>query len=105
VKKFSILTTTVVTRAKVTTAITKPITTAVHPSRRPRQLTRYSNSWRHIHSLLSKDKVKDILFKLNMLGFEEEYDEKKDNLKSYLKGRRDAFKDVLDDVCDSGSGD
>ena len=40
-----------------------------------------------------------------MLGFEEEYYEKKDNLKSYLKGRRDAFKDVLDDVCDSGSGD
>ena len=55
--------------------------------------------------MLSEDKVKDILFKLTMLGFEEEYDEKKDNLKSYLKGRRDAFKDVLDDVCDSGSGD
>ena len=31
-----------------------------------------------------------------MLGFEEEYDEKKDNLKSYLKGRRDAFRDILD---------
>ena len=45
-----------------------------------------------LHSLLSEDKVKDILFKLNMLGFEEEYDEKKDNLKSYLKGRRDAFR-------------
>ena len=41
--------------------------------------------------------MKDILFKLTMLGFEEEYDEKKDNLKSYLKGRRDAFKDVLND--------
>jgi hypothetical protein len=47
--------------------------------------------------MLSEDKVKDILFKLTMLGFEEEYDEKKDNLKSYLKGRRDAFKDVLGD--------
>ena len=45
--------------------------------------------------MLSEDKIKDILFKLTMLGFEEEYDEKKDNLKSYLKGRRDAFKDVL----------
>jgi hypothetical protein len=50
-----------------------------------------------LHSLLSEDKVKDILFKLNMLGFEEEYDEKKDNLKSYLKGRRDAFKEILGD--------
>jgi hypothetical protein len=39
----------------------------------------------------SEDKVKDILLKLTMLGFEEEYDEKKDNLKSYLKGRLDAF--------------
>ena len=48
-----------------------------------------------LHSLLSEDKVKDILFKLNMLGFEEEYDEKKDNLKAYLKGRRDAFKEIL----------
>jgi hypothetical protein len=48
--------------------------------------------------MLSKDKVRDVLFKLNMLGFEEEYDDKKDNLKSYLKGRRDAFKDVLDGV-------
>ena len=45
--------------------------------------------------MLSEDKVKDLLFKLTMLDFEEEYDEKKDNLKSYLKGRRDAFKDVL----------
>jgi hypothetical protein len=45
--------------------------------------------------MLSEDKVKDLLFKLTMLAFEEEYDEKKDNLKSYLKGRRDAFKDVL----------
>ena len=45
-----------------------------------------------LHSLVSEDKVKDILFKLNMLGFEEEYDEKKDNLKSYLKGRHDAFR-------------
>jgi hypothetical protein len=45
--------------------------------------------------MLSEDKVRDILFKLTMLGFEEEYDEKKDNLKSYLKGRRDAFKDML----------
>ena len=45
--------------------------------------------------MLSEDKVKDILFKLEMLGFETEFDEKKDNLKSYLKGRRDAFKDVL----------
>ena len=50
-----------------------------------------------LHSLLSEDKVKDILFKLNMLGFEEEYDEKKDNLKAYLKGRRDAFKEILGD--------
>jgi hypothetical protein len=41
-----------------------------------------------MHDLLSEDKVKDILFKLEMLGFETEYDEKKDNLKSYLKGRR-----------------
>ena len=56
--------------------------------------------------MLSEDKVGDILFKLTMLGFEVEYDEKKDNLKSYLKGRRDAFKDVLNDgVCDSGSGE
>jgi hypothetical protein len=39
--------------------------------------------------LLSKEKVKDILFKLNMLGFEEEYDAKKDNLKSHLKRRCD----------------
>jgi hypothetical protein len=39
--------------------------------------------------LLSEEKVKDILFKLNMLGFEEEYDEKKDNLKSHLKRRCD----------------
>ena len=46
--------------------------------------------------MLTEDKVRNILFKLNMLGFKEEYDEKKDNLKSYLKGRRDAFKDVLD---------
>ena len=45
--------------------------------------------------MLSEDKVKDILFKLEMLGFETEYDEKKDNLKSYLKGRRNTFKDVL----------
>jgi hypothetical protein len=58
---------------------------------------KFSNLWRRIHDLLSEDKVKDILFKLTMLGFEEEYDEKKDNLKSYLKGRRDAFKDVLDE--------
>ena len=49
--------------------------------------------------MLSEEKVKDILFKLNMLGFEEQYDERKDNLKSYLKGRRDAFKDVLDESC------
>ena len=54
-----------------------------------------SNLWRRIHDLLSEDRVKDILFKLTMLGFEDEYDEKKDNLKSYLKGRRDAFQDVL----------
>jgi hypothetical protein len=47
--------------------------------------------------MLSEEKVKDILFKLTMLGFGEEYDEKKDNLKSYLKGRRDAFKDVPDE--------
>jgi hypothetical protein len=46
--------------------------------------------------MLTEDKVRNILFRLNMLGFKEEYDEKKDNLKSYLKGRRDAFKDVLD---------
>ena len=46
--------------------------------------------------MLSEEKVRDILFKLTMLGFEEEYDAEKDNLKSYLKGRRDAFKDVLD---------
>jgi hypothetical protein len=46
---------------------------------------------------VKKKKVMDILFKLTMLGFEEEFDEKKDNLKSYLKGRRDAFKDVLSD--------
>ena len=46
--------------------------------------------------MLTEDKVRNILFKLNMLGFKEEYDGKKDNLKSYLKGRRDAFKDVLD---------
>jgi hypothetical protein len=46
--------------------------------------------------MLTEDKVRNILFKLNMLGFKEEYDEKKDNLKSYLKGRRDAFKNVLD---------
>jgi hypothetical protein len=46
--------------------------------------------------MLGEYKVRDILFKLNMLGFEEEYDEKKDNLKSYLKGRRDAFKDILE---------
>ena len=45
--------------------------------------------------MLSEDKVRDILFKLTMLGFKEEYDEKKDNLKSYLKRRRNAFKDVL----------
>jgi hypothetical protein len=32
-----------------------------------------------------EDKVRDIPFKRTMLGFEEEYDEKKDNLKSYLK--------------------
>ena len=44
--------------------------------------------------MLSEDKVKDILFKLTMLGFEE-YDEKRDNLESYLKGKRDSFKDVL----------
>jgi hypothetical protein len=54
-----------------------------------------------MHNLLSKDKVKGILFKLNMIGFEQEYNAEKDNLKSYLKGRRDAFKDVLNDgVCD-----
>jgi hypothetical protein len=41
--------------------------------------------------MLSEEKVRDILFKLNMLGFEEEYDEKNDNLKSYLKGRRDVL--------------
>jgi hypothetical protein len=45
--------------------------------------------------MLSEEKIKDILFKLNMLGFEEEYDEKKDNLKSYLKGRRDAFNFII----------
>jgi hypothetical protein len=33
-----------------------------------------------MHSLLSEDKVKDLLFKLTMLGFEGEYDEKKDKL-------------------------
>ena len=55
-----------------------------------------SNSWRCIHDLLSEEKIRDILFKLNMLGFEEEYEEKKDNLKSYLKGRHHAFRDVLD---------
>ena len=53
-------------------------------------------------TMLSEEKVKDILFKLTMLGFEEKYDEKKDNLKSYLKRRHDAFKDVLDGICDSG---
>ena len=58
----------------------------------------------YIAKMLSEDKVRDILFKLNMLGFEEDYDEKKDNLKSYLKGRRDAFKDVLNDgICDVSS--
>ena len=54
-----------------------------------------------MHDLLSEDKVKDILFKLTMLGFEEEYDEKEDSVKSYLKGRRDPFKDVL--ACYSGT--
>jgi hypothetical protein len=53
--------------------------------------------------MLTEDKVKNLLFKLNVLGFEEEYDENKDNLKSYLKGRRDVFKDVLNGVCDVGS--
>jgi hypothetical protein len=43
-----------------------------------------------------EDKVRDTPFKRTMLGFEEEYDEKKDNLKSYLKGRCDAFKDILE---------
>jgi hypothetical protein len=47
--------------------------------------------------LSEEKKVRDILFKLTMLGSEEEFDENKDNLKSYLKGRRDAFKDVLDE--------
>jgi hypothetical protein len=43
--------------------------------------------------MLSEEKVKDILFKLTMLGFEEEYDEKKDVVVSkekkwqYLCGR------------------
>ena len=55
--------------------------------------------------MLSEDKVKDILFKLTMLGLEEEYDEKKDNLKSYLKGRRNAFKDVLENKEVSNAND
>jgi hypothetical protein len=38
----------------------------------------YLHFGRCIAKMLSEDKVRDILFKLNMLGFEEEYDEKKD---------------------------
>ena len=47
------------------------------------------------HSSILRRNVIDILFKLTLLDFEGEYDEKKDNLRSYLKGRHNAFKDVL----------